>query len=181
MSTKINHSNLNNTLVAVSAKEHGKLFQIKDNQLHLLDYVAEHPPTHSDDEGFFWSSSDGENLGSGYPKETDDKRNLDRYLNAIGGELSEAVKKINPDKILVLEPEHYKGLIEENLINPDHIPVEIIEYGNFVEHSVDDIAELINEHYQEDLDPADPASVAGEENAEEKRKILETAQLRYSN
>lgn len=162
-----------NALVVVSAKEHGKVYQLKDGSLTALNYTAEHPPTYSDDERFFMRSGDGAFLGAGYVKEEDDERNLERYFKAISGELSELLKEHNPSVVFVLEPEHLKGHIEQRLVNPTHIPVEVVAYGNHVESEPSEILSVIKSAVSQESDPTDPASVAGEENAEEKRKILE--------
>ena len=175
--TRIENTELEGSLVVVSAKEHGKIFQITDGELHIKDYVEEHPPEYSDNEGFFVRAGNGVRMGSGYAKEEDDEHNLKMYIKAIAEELSDVVKKEQPKKVLVFEPEHLKGLIEEHLVNPEHIPVEVVQHGNFVQVEQQQVAQMINEYGKKDaLDPADPASVAGEENAEEKRKILETGQ-----
>ena len=176
--THIENNELNNCLVVVSAKEHGKIFEIKDNELFIKEYVEEHPPGYSDDEGFFVRSGNGVQMGSGYAKEEDDEHNIKTYIKAIAEELSAVVKHEEPKKVLVFEPEHLKGLIEEHLINPTHIPVEVVKYGNFVQVEQKQVAEMVNGYGKEDtLDPSAPASVAGEENAEEKRKILETGEM----
>jgi len=73
----------------------------------------------------------------------------------------------------VIEPEHLKGLIEVHLVNQNHIPVEIVKYGNHVEDTPKKIMNLLNAEPADVIEPADPASVAGEEDAAEKRKILE--------
>ena len=178
--TDTQHINTNkNGLVVVSAKERGKLFQLKNGTLSYLEYVEEHPPTYSDNEGFFARSGNGEHYGSGSPREEDDQQNLLRYFKAIAEELSAAVKEQQPEKIYIFEPEHLKGKIEEKLDNPNKIPVQVVSYGNYVDSPLEDITAMLQDHGDESLDPADPASVAGEENAEEKRKILETDQMRH--
>jgi len=150
------------------------VYKLADGQLEILNYTAEHPPTYSDDEGFFMrSGGDGQLYGSGYAKETDDQRNLERYFKAISGELSDLLKQHSPSVVFLIEPEHLKGHVEERLVNPTHIPVEVIAYGNQVEASPSEIHELLTKANTKTLDPTDPASVAGEANAEEKRKILE--------
>jgi hypothetical protein len=159
-------------LVVVSAKEHGKVYKLENGQLQALAYTAEHPPTHSDDEGFFVRGG-GEFFSAGYAKETDDERNLERYFKAIGGELSDLLKEHKPEVVFVIEPEHLKGHITERLVNPTHIPVEVVAYGNHVESEPNEILDLIRSACTDTTDPTDPASVAGEANAEEKRKILE--------
>lgn len=176
--TRIENNELENCLVVVSAKEHGKIFQITDGELHIKEYVEEHPPEFSDDEGFFVRSGNGMQMGSGYAKEVDDEHNIKMYIRAISEELSAVVKHEQPKKVLVFEPEHLKGMIAEYLVNPNHIPVEVVQYGNFVQVEQKKVAEMINNHGKKDeLDPSDPASVAGEENAEEKRKILEVGEM----
>lgn len=167
-----------NGLVVISAKEHGKLYALKNGELTYLDEVEEHPPTYSDNEGFFARSGNGMRYGSGSPREEDDTQNLLRYFKAISEELSETVKELRPERIYIFEPEHLKGKIEEKLINPTHIPVEVVSYGNYVDSSLEKIMSMLQKLGQNELDPTDPASVAGEENAEEKRKILETGQMR---
>jgi hypothetical protein len=175
--THIKNPAINNSLVLVTAKEQGKLYEIKGNTLQIIDYVAEHPPEYSDNEGYFMRSGGGELYGSGNPREEDDKANLDRFINAIEQEASEALKRGAYERILVIEPEHLKGKVAAHINNPSHLPVEVVACGNYVQHDPNALAELLDWHNNEQLDPADPASVAGEENAEEKRKILETAEL----
>lgn len=160
-------------LVVVSAKEHGKVYKLENGQLQAVNYTAEHPPTYSDDEGFFFGGGDGQSGSGGYVKETDDQRNLERYFKAISGELSDLLKAHEVEVVFVLEPEHLKGHIQERLVNPEHIPVEVVAHGNYVESEPANILDLIRSATATDEDPADPASVEGEENAEEKRKILE--------
>jgi len=162
-----------NALVVVSAKEHGKVYKLGNGSLNILNYTEEHPPTYSDDEGFFMRGGGGEFFGVGYAKEEDDQRNLERYFKAIGGELSDLLKTHSPEVVFVIEPEHLKGHITEHLMNPTHIPVEVVAYGNHVEAEPAEILDMIKAATSSEEDPTDPASVAGEENAEEKRKILE--------
>lgn len=175
---QIQNPNISDALVVVSAKEHGKLFRIRDGEMKVIEYVSEHPPQYSDNEGFFTQGTHGAHLGSGAVKEVDDQRNLDRYISAITKELSDELKQHEPKRVLVFEPEHLKGLIAEHLVNPDHIPVDVVRYGNFVEKSPHDLAEMLEAFENEEVDPADPESVAGEANAEEKRKILEVGEMR---
>jgi hypothetical protein len=177
--TRIENTELEGSLVVVSAKEHGKIFQITNGELFIKEYIEEHPPGFSDDEGFFVrSAKTGMQMGSGYAKEINDEHNIKMYIKAISQELSAVVKHEQPKKVLVFEPEHLKGMIAEHLVNPNHIPVEVVQYGNFVQAQQVRIAEMINDYGKKDeLDPSDPASVAGEENAEEKRKILEVGEM----
>jgi len=174
----IENKTFENSLVVVSAKEHGKIYQIRDGEMKALEYVAEHPPEYSDDEGFFFRSANGNQMGSGYVKEVDDARNIERYIKAITSELTEAIKSFNPDKLFLFEPEHLKGLIEEHVTKPNKLEVSVIKYGNFVESEPEEIVKMMEASLDDSLDSDDPASVAGEENAEEKRKILETGQMR---
>jgi hypothetical protein len=169
---------LENSLVVVSAKEHGKIYQIKNGEMKIVEYIEEHPPGYSDNEGFFQRSGNGVTMGSGAPREEDDSRNIERYIKAISEELSNEVQRLAPEKLYIFEPEHLKGLIEEHLTAPNNVEVTLVKYGNFVESEPDEILKLLNETGDEHVDPDDPASVAGEENAEEKRKILETGQMR---
>lgn len=179
-STKIESNTIEtkNALVVVSAKEHGKLYRIADGELSIYEYVEEHPPQYSDNEGFFFRSSGGKELGSGAPREEDDAQNIKRYMKAIESELRAALVAVQPERVYLFEPEHLKGLVVAHLVNPHHIPIETVAYGNFVQHSPSEIVAMLEKHLESASDPSDPQSVAGEPNAEEKRKILETGRLR---
>lgn len=176
----IQNTKIHDGIVVVSAKEHGKIYKLEKGELSYLEHVEEHPPTYSDNEGFFVRSGEGARYGSGNPREEDDEQNLTRYINAITSELSDVIKEVQPQHIYLVEPEHLSGLITEHLKRPDSVQIETVAHGNFVNHSLVEIAALLEEFKNESLDPSDPASVAGEENAEEKRKILEVAQMRHS-
>jgi len=172
---------LENSLVVVSAKEHGKIYQIRDGEMKGLEYVEEHPPEYSDNEGFFMRSAGGMQLGSGAPLEVDDQRNIERYVKAITTELSDAIKSFNPEKVFLFEPEHLKGLIAEHVVKTNKLELTVVKYGNYVEKKAEEILQMLEDSVAEtELDPADPASVEGEANAEEKRKILETGEMRDS-
>ncbi|MCA9357208.1 hypothetical protein H6784_01465 [Candidatus Nomurabacteria bacterium] len=177
MNTIKNRNKLNG-LVVISAKEHGKLYSLKEGKLTYLDEVEEHPATYSDNEGFFVRSGNGIRYGSGSPHEELTEQNLLRYFKAISVELSETVKELQPEKIYIFEPEYLKGKLVEKLENPNHIPVVVVAYGNFVDSTIEEVLSHLDKLGHNELDPADPASVAGEENAEEKRKILEVGKLR---
>lgn len=161
--------------MVVSGKEHGIIYISNAGDLRHVEHIAEHPPTYSDNEGFFFRSSHGQQLGSGAPHEVDKQRNIERYINAIGEELNSVVTKEKPELILLFEPEHLKGLVIERLHNPNHIPVHVVDYGNFVHEPPHTIKNrIITILSSQDRDPADPASVGhNEPNAAEKRRILE--------
>lgn len=162
-------------LVVVSGKEHGMIYITNAGVLRHVEHITEHPPTYSDNEGFFFRSSHGRQLGSGAPHEVDKQRNIERYINAIGEELSGVVSNEQPELILLFEPEYLKGLVSERLRNPNHIPVHVLDYGNFVHESPHEIKDrIIKLLSSQERDPADPASVdRNEPNADEKRRILE--------
>jgi len=161
-------------LVVVSSKEQGIIYLTTEGRLTQIEHVEEHPLTHSDNEGFFVRSGNGQQMGSGSVKEVDEQHNIKRYIKAIAEELNNVVTHEKPEAILLFEPEHLKGLVEEHLTNSTHIPVQTIDFGNFIHESPQQIKDRIVAMMESDeLDPADPASVEGEANAEEKRKILE--------
>lgn len=164
-------------LIVVSAKEQGIIYLSVDGKLTKVEHVTEHPLTHSDNEGFFFRSGNGRRLGSGAPLEIDKQYNIQQYINAVCEELFMVIATEKPEVIFLFEPEHLKGLIIENLKNPTHIPIETIDYGNFVHESMDDIKKrIINTLETKSVDPSDPESVGDEENAQEIRKILEVGQ-----
>jgi len=140
----IKHIDGLNELVVISAKEYGKLYSLKDGKLNHLEDVEKHPLPYSDNECFFTRSGGGERYGSGSPREEDAEQNLLRYFKAISEELSETVKTLQPEKIYIFEPEHLKGKIQERLINPTNIPIEIVAYGNYVNSDIKDIISLLN-------------------------------------
>lgn len=162
-------------LVVVSAKEHGNIYVTVNGNLEHLEHVSKHPPSYSDNEGFFTRSSHGRDWGSGAPREVDKEHNIKVYIKSISEELSEIVTAEKPEVIFVFEPEHMKNLIAEHLVNPTHIPVVAAEYGNFVHESTQEIKDrLIASLKPEAIDPSDPASVEdGDPHADEVRKILE--------
>lgn len=163
-------------LVVVSAKEHGKLFQWRNGSLTPLSYTEEHPPQYSDNEGFFTHSGAQRNYGSGNVREEDDDRNLDRYISAITEELRTHIEHVQPEIVLVLEPEHLKGLVAKHLVTSSAVPVHTIAFGNYVEQPQAEVAEIVRSSLTEVYDPRDPASVAGEPNAAEKKHLLEVGQ-----
>ncbi|MFW6210226.1 MAG: hypothetical protein ACOC4E_01915 [Patescibacteria group bacterium] len=168
----ITHDKLQDALVVVSAKEQGKVFTTKDGTLRIVEYVAEHPESYSDDEGFFATVNTSNRLAGGAPKEANKQHNIDRYIKLISKELSDIIKREAPKRIFLFEPEHLKGLIVTHLQNPSHIPVETVAYGNFVEQDPQVVVDRLHAHVMPARDPADPASVIGEPRGEEKRKIL---------
>ena len=176
MNTKYDLNSIK-ALVVVSAKEHGKVYRLENGNLTIATYTAEHPPTHSDNEGFFVRAGKGDFYGSGIAQEEDDEHNLTQYIKAISDELSGLVATDTPEHIFIIEPEHLKGLIQEHLKNPTHIPVTLVKYGNHVETEPEEILTLLRTAFSDETDPTDPASVAGEENAQEKRKILEVGKI----
>lgn len=162
-------------LVVVSGKEHGVIFIRTHNELTPAEYVAKHPQEYSDNEGFFFRNSNGNQTGSGSVLEVDSAHNIKRYIKAITEELHQLVTEQKPQAILIFEPEHLKGLIVEHLPNSNHIPIAVVDYGNFVQKTTEEIETRIEAWFHEDdEDPTDPASVENGPNAEEKRKILET-------
>jgi len=161
-------------LVVVSGKEHGIIYVTNEGNLQKIEHISKHPPSYSDNEGFFFRSSHGQGLGSGAPLEVDKEHNIKRYIKAIGDELNNVIAELNPEVIFLFEPEHMKGLIADHLVNSTHIPLETLDYGNFVHEAPHEIKDRMVAALSVDSpDPSDPASVAGEPNAEEKRKILE--------
>lgn len=160
-------------LVVVSAKEHGKIYVLENGDLKGLSYTEERAPTYSDNEGFFTRSTGGIQLGSGNVLETNDEHNLQQYIKAITEELSDVVAKQSPEVVFVIEPEHLKGLIKANIVTGTNLVVEEVAYGNYVEKEADEILDLVRTALTQEKDPSDPASVADEDDAEEKRRILE--------
>tara|TARA_B100001146_G_C16109000_1_gene402760 strand:+ start:204 stop:740 length:537 start_codon:yes stop_codon:yes gene_type:complete len=176
----IKNEHIQNGLLVISGKEHGRLFTITDGIVSEFDHLEKHPPEYSDNEGFFIRAGQGERYGSGNPREEDDKRNLERYMNALKNELKAVITELKPETLFIIEPEHLKGKIEEQFKNQDSVTCVTVAYGNYTKSSDEELQAVLERYKNESLDAADPQSVAGEENAEEKRKILETAKLRNS-
>lgn len=174
---ELKNENIQNGLLVISGKEHGRLFVIQNGIVEEFDHLEEHPPEYSDNEGFFIRSGDGERYGSGNPREVDDKRNLDRYLNALESEIRAVIKVVQPEALFITEPQHLKGKIEQTVSRYTNTPIHTVALGNYVESNSEKLQSLLEGFNTDNTDPANPASVSGEENAEEKRKILETGQM----
>ena len=168
---QVTNTHIQNGLLIISGKEHGRLFIIKNGVVKEFDHVEEHPPRFSDNEGFFIRAGNGERYGSGNPRETDDKRNLDRYKNALEKELDVVIKEVEPAALFITEPEHLKGMLEETVQKFTDLKVNVVAYGNYVKSTDEELQKLLEGFQNTSADPADPASVAGEENAEEKENI----------
>ena len=172
----IKNEHIQNGLLVISGKEHGRLFTITDGIINEFDHLEKHPPEYSDNEGFFIRAGQGERYGSGNPREEDDKRNLERYMNALENELKAVITELKPETLFIIEPEHLKGKIEEQFKNQDSVTCVTVAYGNYTKSSDEELQAVLERYKNESLDAADPESVAGEK----KKKILETAKLRNS-
>ena len=160
-------------LVIVSAKEQGVLYRVADGVITQVVKVEEHPAGPSDREGFFFRSGFGSHFGSGGPDAQDDSENVRDFVKAVANELNEAIRVIEPTVVYIFQPAHFKGYLEPVIKNPSHIPIEVVKYGNYVHETPLQILEHIVAYIDDSIDPSDPASVADESNAEEKRKILQ--------
>jgi len=174
MSTKQFDIEHDHALVIITAKERGLVYRLRNGELALVSMVEEHPPSYSDNEGFFFRNAAGIELGSGNVREKDGYYDRRRYLGSLSSEVKPLIEEETPDALFIIEPEHFKGEVEEHLSHPNNLPVRTIKYGNHVGAAPHDVMHLLEGVLNEAHDPTDPASVAGEANAEEKRKILET-------
>ncbi len=165
-------------LVVVSAKEEGKIYELQDGTLTFIEGVVEHPPQYSDNEGFFERRGRGITMGSGNVREEADEHNLLNFLKRMAQAVTERMNERTPRAVLVLEPEHLHGKFAEYVTPAMQVPVVTVQYGNFMHESISALETRLKRLYSDDYDPSDPGSVAGEENAEEKRKLLEVAQRR---
>lgn len=171
--SKTKTEELDNSLVIVSAREHGKIYQIRDGEMTLMEYVEERPPEKGSNDGFFFLSSGGMQMRAGAPRDEDNSHDIRQYINAITGELTQAIRSFKPEKLFVFEPEHMKGLIEEHVTKPNNLKIRNVRYGNFVQSDQQEIMDMLNDYKDDSIDASDPASVADGENADEIRKILE--------
>lgn len=154
-------------LVVVTAKEHGKIYELQAGTLTELSYVAEHPPRYSDNEGFFVHAGRGDFYGSGSVRETDDAANLKRYINALVDELSPFISRRHPDAVFIIEPEHLKGMVRRYVFPPRHIPIETIKYGNHVEDGKAKIKKIVLGALQKESKDRKSTQLSSEE-----RKLL---------
>lgn len=160
-------------LIIVSAKEQGVLYKATEGMIEQVVKVQEHPEAPSDREGFFFRSGFGSHYGSGGPDAQDDSENIKDFVKAISDELNEAIREVEPTVVYIFQPAHLKGYLEPVIKNPKHVPIEVVKFGNYVHETPLQIVEHIAAYNDASIDPADPASVADEPNAEEKRKILQ--------
>lgn len=129
-------------LIVVSAKERGLVYVAHQGEITELAHVEEHPPSYSDDEGFFFSGNPAHPSG-GYPKEANNEHDFKQYINAIEAELSKAIAHQKPDVIYIFEPAHLAGKVKEHIKNPNHIPVHLVKTGNHLDAHPHVIIEFI--------------------------------------
>lgn len=164
-----------NALIVVSAKEEGKLYELRDGALHFLQHVTEHPPAYSDNEGFFQRSGNGMTMGSGSVLEESDEHNFKQFLNTMSEAVREQTDAIKPRAVLILEPEHLKHKLAERTTQGQPASTASVLFGNFVHESPKELYARLEKVYATDgeaADPGDPDSVAGEKDEAEKRSIL---------
>lgn len=159
-------------LIVVSAKEQGCLYQASDGVIEEVVQVEEHPEQRSDREGFFFRSGYGRHFGSGAPHEEQKQENLKHFVSAIAEELNVTITAIQPDIIYFFQPGHLKGYLEDAIVNPNHIPTRVVDYGNFVMETPIELLTRIKAYDTDTIDPHDPASVTDGPDAEEKRHLL---------
>ena len=159
-------------LIIVSAKEQGVLYTVNNGIIEKLVKVEEHGETPSDNEGFFFRSGYGKHFGSGNPEEKHDEESLRVFVKSIVSEINSAIDDLKPDVIYLFQPAHFKGYLREQIKN-NTSPVHLVKFGNFVHQTPLEIVIHIANYLDESVDPTDPSSVEGEENADEKRKLLE--------
>lgn len=145
-------------LIVVSAKEEGVIYKAANGVLEELDHVEEHPPRHSDNEGFFFRSAKGTPLGSGAPLEVDKQENIDTYMKSIAAELQAVIKQEKPNVIFLFEPEHLKGRILHAMENNIKVPVHTVRHGNYVHEHGEKLMQYLAKYTEEakvDLDAHD--------------------------
>lgn len=165
--------------VVAYAKERAVIYKVHDGELVQVTYVNEVSPEYSDREGFFQRSGGGEYFGSGAPYEEPKQEIIASTVRATADELWALMKEESPAAVYVFEPEHLKRQLERKLTNPAHVPVHTVRFGNFVGARPNELVNFIAEYHEPTIDPADPNSVSDEEeNADEKRKILNVGRER---
>lgn len=165
--------NDDHVLLVVSAKEEGKIYELMSGKLHHRQHVVKHPPTRSDNEGFSTRTSNGMKMGSGSVREDDDEHNLQQYLSAMAVAVREQIEATKPRAVIFFEPEHLKEKLAPHITLAQPMPMSSVLFGNFVHESPNELHTRLAKLYTDDHDPASPDSVTGEENAAEKRSILE--------
>ena len=163
-------------LLVVTAKEQGVLYRASEGVVEQVVKVEEHPPTPSDNEGFFFRSGYGRNYGSGGPDAGSGEEELRTFVKSVSEELNEAIVGEQPDIIYFFQPEHFKGYLESELKNPTHIPTHLVKLGNYIHATPLELIEYIRQYHDDTVDPRDPASVADGPDAEEKRRLLSVGQ-----
>lgn len=134
-------------LIIVAAKERGIIYRVSDGTIEMVSQIENHPPTRSDDEGFFFKSG-GPGVMGGAPKEEDDEvytKQLDRQL---AKELDTLIESQKSTLLYIFEPEHLKGRVERELQQHPHLSIHTVRYGNYVNESPEKIVSYINDYIE---------------------------------
>lgn len=170
---KLPQFNNTHALIVVMSKDHGILYHAHDSEIDRIAALNNPPARYSNRKGFFMRKGGGVNLGSGGPYSGKSEENRQRFINNLVEELRDVIKEYAITKVYLFEPQYLKGQLAELLTEQESAHVVLVDFGNFVNEKPLELLERIDAHENPVGDPSDPSSVAGEENAEGKRKILE--------
>lgn len=162
-----------NVLIVVMGTQRGLLYLAGDGNIDIIGTVEEPTPTYSDREGYFMHSGNGRVYGSGSVYEEKNIEQVRRFFKRAAEEISRVVRTYDISRTYIFEPLYAKGAVTETLRPLAHDDVALVRYGNYLHEPATTLLTFIEHHEHGHRDPADPASVEGNDaHAIEKRKIL---------
>ncbi len=144
---KLTHLINQDAVIAVTSKEHGLLFRLKDGEVTPIEHLEHSEPTYSDNEGFFFKGG----ISGGAPDDNADEAYKQQLDKMIATELSTIMHKESPHVLYVFEPEHFKGRITKLLDHHVDATIHTVKYGNYVQESLGTILEHINQFIAEHI------------------------------
>lgn len=132
-------------LIVVIGKGHGIIYHMKDGVIEQVDELEKQTQSFTDNEGFFFRSAHGQQLGSGAPRETDDSEYIKRFGKSISAELDKLIKQESPRALYVFEPEYVKGRIVDFLQKHPELVIHTVRHGNYVKEHPETLLKYITD------------------------------------
>lgn len=164
-----------NALIVVMGSQRGLLYLASDGRIDIIGTVEQPPARYTDREGYFMNSGGGFVYASGAVYEDNNIERVRRFFKKVAHEVFRVIEAHEITHTYVFEPPYAKGAVTMALRPIVARDVELVRYGNYLHAPATVLLKYIQTSAEPALDPADPESVADEENAAEKRQILENA------
>lgn len=161
-----------NVLFVVMGSQRGILYFASDGTMEIIGTVEQPTPRYSDREGYFARSGHGYRYGGGSAYEENNVEQIRRFFRKAANEVYRVMRTHDIDHVYVYEPAYAKGAVTMTLKPLVDDRVELVRYGNYIHAAPTTLLGLLQQAHDVEIDPADPASVGDEENADEKRSVL---------